>query len=167
LMNRFISKRKLSTRKRKKKTLNVPLGGTTKHKFKTFTFRNIELDELVKISDEDFSKIITTKPRRRMLRGLKEGCSKLIKKIRRSKKAAPFGEKPATVKTHIRDMVVLPEMIGSVVGVYNGRDFVSVEIKEDMVGHFVGEFSLTYHPVNHGRPGVGATSSSKKKRRKL
>jgi len=58
-------------------------------------------------------------------------------------------------------MVILPEMIGSIVGVYNGRDFVSVEIKDDMVGHFLREFSLCYKPVQHGRPGVGATSSSK------
>jgi small subunit ribosomal protein S15e len=56
-------------------------------------------------------------------------------------------------------MVVLPEMIGAIVGVYNGKDFVSVEIKDDMVGHFIGEFSLTYHPVQHGRPGVGSAAS--------
>jgi hypothetical protein len=79
-----MGKKKIIIKKKKKKTLNVPLGGSTKHKFKTFTYRNIELDDLVKISDEDFAKIITTKPRRRMLRGLNENCSKLIKKIRRS-----------------------------------------------------------------------------------
>jgi len=82
-----MGKKKIIIKKKKKKTLNVPLGGATKHKFKTFTFRGIELEELVKISDEDFSKIITARPRRRMVRGLKDGCSKLVRKIRRAKKS--------------------------------------------------------------------------------
>lgn len=95
----------------------------------------------------------------------------LLKKLRKSKKECPFGEKPAVstyyiyclqaVKTHIRDMIVLPEMIGSVVGVYNGKSFNTVEIRPEMLGHYLGEFSITYKPVKHGRPGVGATHSSR------
>ena len=50
---------------------------------------------------------------------------------------------------------------GSVVGVHNGKVFTSVEVKADMVGHYLGEFSISYKPVRHGRPGIGATSSSK------
>jgi ribosomal protein S19 len=45
----------------------------------------------------------------------------LIKKLRKSKKEAPPNEKPAVVKTHLRNMIVVPEMIGSVVGIYNGK----------------------------------------------
>ena len=52
-----------------------------------------------------------------------------IKKLRKAKKEAPFGEKPAVVKTHLRNMIVMPEMIGSMVGVYNGKIFNAVEIK--------------------------------------
>ncbi len=74
----------------------------------------------------------------------------LINKLRAAKKAAPPGEKPKVVKTHLRDMVILPEMIGSIVGVYNGKVFNSVEIKPDMVGYYLGEFSITYKPVRHG-----------------
>jgi small subunit ribosomal protein S15e len=85
----------------------------------------------------------------------------LIKKLRAAKKSAPAGEKPETVKTHLRNMIIVPEMIGSVVGVYNGKVFNQVEIKPEMTGHYLGEFSITYKPVRHGRPGIGATSSSK------
>jgi small subunit ribosomal protein S15e len=52
-------------------------------------------------------------------------------------------------------------MVGSVVGVYNGKQFNAVEIKGEMIGHYLGEFSMTYKPVRHGRPGIGATHSSR------
>jgi len=61
------------------------------------------------------------------------------------------------VKTHLRNMIILPEMIGSLVGVYNGKVFNMVEIKPDMVGHYLGEFSITYMPVRHGRPAMGGS----------
>jgi len=78
----------------------------------------------------------------------------LIKKLRKAKKDAPPNEKPTVVKTHLRDMIIVPEMIGSVVGIYNGKVFNSVEIKPEMTGHYLGEFSCSYRPVKHGRPGV-------------
>jgi small subunit ribosomal protein S15e len=70
-------------------------------------------------------------------------------------------EKPATVKTHLRNMIIMPEMIGSVVGVYNGKIYVGVEIKAEMVGTYLAEYSMTYKPIKHGKVGVGATRSSK------
>merc|ERR1711943_48307 len=71
------------------------------------------------------------------------------------------GEKPTCIKTHLRNMIILPEMIGSVVGVYNGKVFNQVEIKADMVAHYLGEFSITNKPVKHGTAGIGATKSSR------
>merc|ERR1711916_206146 len=85
----------------------------------------------------------------------------LINKLRAAKKAAPPGEKPAVVKTHLRNMVVLPEMIGSVLGIYNGKVYNVTEVKPEMVGYYLGEFSITYKPIRHGRPGIGATNSSR------
>ncbi|KNE02021.1 hypothetical protein QG37_00960 [Candidozyma auris] len=76
-----------------------------------------------------------------------------IAKLRAAKLAAPANEKPAVVKTHLRNMIVVPEMIGSLVGVYNGKVFNTVEIKPEMVGHYLGEFSITYTPVRHGKAG--------------
>jgi small subunit ribosomal protein S15e len=82
-------------------------------------------------------------------------------KLRKAKTEAPPNEKPATVKTHLCDMVVVPKMIGSVIGIYNGKIFNTVEIKPEMTGHYLGEFSISYKPVKHGRPGIGATHSSR------
>ena len=58
-------------------------------------------------------------------------------------------------------VIIVPEMVGSVVGVYNGKTFNGIEIKPEMVGHYLGDFSITYRPVRHGRPGIGATNSSR------
>jgi len=105
--------------------------------------------------------IVHARARRRFQRGLKRRPMGLIKKLRKAKKEALPNEKPAVVKTHLRDMIIVPEMIGSVVGIYNGKVFNSVEIKPEMVGHYLGEFSVSYKPVKHGRPGIGATHSSR------
>lgn len=77
------------------------------------------------------------------------------------KREAEAGEKPETVRTHLRNMIIVPEMIGSVIGVYNGKTFNQVEIKPEMIGHYLAEFSISYKPVKHGRPGIGATHSSR------
>jgi ribosomal protein uS19 len=71
--------------------------------------------------------------RRRFTRGLPRKYTTLLAKLRKAKKAAPMHEKPDVVKTHLRNMVILPEMIGSVVGVYNGKTFTAVEIKVSCV----------------------------------
>ncbi|KAL4823302.1 hypothetical protein H8958_022502 [Nasalis larvatus] len=70
-------------------------------------------------------------------------------------------EKPEVLKTHLRDMIILPKMVGSKVGVYDGKTFNQVEIKPEMISHYLGEFSITYKPVKHGWPGIGATHSSR------
>merc|ERR1712179_87192 len=99
--------------------------------------------------------------RRRFSRGLRRKQLALMTRLRKAKKEAAPMEKPEVVKTHLRDMIVVPEMIGSIVGVYNGKTFNQVEIKPEMIGHYLGEFSITYKPVKHGRPGIGATHSSR------
>jgi small subunit ribosomal protein S15e len=60
---------------------------------------------------------------RRFQRGLKRKPLALIKKLRKAKKDAAQGEKPEAVRTHLRNMIIVPEMIGSVIGVYNGKTF--------------------------------------------
>jgi len=124
--------------------------------------------------------MVHARARRRFQRGLKRRPMGLIKKLRKAKKEALPNEKPTVVKTHLRDMIIVPEMIGSVVGIYNGKVcsyrgsssgasvlsicasqvFNSVEIKPEMVGHYLGEFSVSYKPVKHGRPGVRLPLSS-------
>ncbi|KAJ6591673.1 ribosomal protein S19-domain-containing protein [Mycena vulgaris] len=128
-----------------------------KRTFRTFSYRGIELEKLLDLSNED---LVHARARRRFQRGLKRRPMGLIKKLRKAKKEAPPNEKPAVVKTHLRDMIVVPEMIGSVVGIYNGKVFNNVEIKPEMTGHYLGEFSCSYRPVKHGRPGVCLSAPS-------
>uniref|UniRef100_G3RSM4 40S ribosomal protein S15 n=1 Tax=Gorilla gorilla gorilla TaxID=9595 RepID=G3RSM4_GORGO len=91
--------------------------------------------------------------------GLRRKQHSLLKRLRKAKKAVPPMEKPEVVKTHLRDMIILPEMVGSMVGVYNGKTFNQVEVKPEMISHYLGEFSITYKPVKHSRLQVGLTHS--------
>ena len=132
-----------------------------KRTFRTYSYRGVSLEQLLDLSSEELRDVMHARVRRRMNRGLKRKPMGLIKKLRNAKAAAPPNEKPAAVKTHLRDMIVVPEMIGSVVAVYSGKEFNQVEIKPEMVGHYLAEFSISYRPVKHGRPGIGATHSSR------
>ncbi|KAI9227259.1 MAG: ribosomal protein S15e [Piptocephalis tieghemiana] len=132
-----------------------------KRTFRKYSYRGIDLEQLLDLSSEQFVDLVHCRARRRFQRGLKRKPMGLIKKLRAAKKNAPADEKPEVVKTHLRNMIIVPEMIGSVVGVYNGKTFNQVEIKPEMTGHYLGEFSITYKPVKHGRPGIGATNSSR------
>ncbi|KAJ1939679.1 ribosomal protein S15, partial [Kickxella alabastrina] len=136
----------------------------TAHKkrvFRKFSYRGIDLEQLLDISSEEFMNMVSCRARRKFKRGLKRKPMNLIKKLRIAKQNAPENEKPSAVKTHLRSMIIVPEMIGSIVAVYNGKTFNQVEIKPEMIGHYLGEFSITYKPVKHGRPGMGATNSSR------
>jgi len=116
---------------------------------------------LLDLSSEQLRDVVHARARRRFNRGLKRKPMGLIKKLRKAKQEAKPNEKPDLVKTHLRDMIVVPEMIGSVIGIYSGKEFNQVEIKPEMVGHYLAEFSISYKPVKHGRPGIGATHSSR------
>ncbi|CAH9101715.1 unnamed protein product [Cuscuta europaea] len=111
--------------------------------------------------NDDLVKLFSARARRKLGRGLKRKPLALIKKLRKAKLEAPQGEKPGPVKTHLRNMIIVPEMIGSVIGVYNGKTFNQIEVKPEMIGHYLAEFSISYKPVKHGRPGIGATHSSR------
>eukprot|EP00879_Flechtneria_rotunda_P000177 GHRR01000248.1.p1 GENE.GHRR01000248.1~~GHRR01000248.1.p1 ORF type:complete len:155 (+),score=34.78 GHRR01000248.1:31-465(+) len=132
-----------------------------KRTFRKFTFRGVDLDQLLDMNSDELIELFHARARRRFQRGLKRKPLALIKKLRKAKKEATPGEKPEAVRTHLRNMIIVPEMIGSVVGVYNGKTFNQVEVKPEMVGHYLAEFSISYKPVKHGRPGIGATHSSR------
>nr|ALS05186.1 40S ribosomal protein S15 [Tortanus dextrilobatus] len=132
-----------------------------KRTFRKFTYRGVDLDQLLDMNHDQLMELFTCRIRRKFSRGLKRKPMALIEKLRKKKKEAPVNEKPDVVKTHMRNMVIVPEMTGSIVGVYNGKTFNQVEIKPEMIGHYLGEFSISYKPVKHGRPGIGATHSSR------
>jgi ribosomal protein uS19 len=87
------------------------------------------LDQLLDLQSDSLMELVHARARRRFSRGLKRKPLALIKKLRKAKKEAPPMEKPEVVKTHLRNMIVVPEMIGSVIGVYNGKTFNQIEVK--------------------------------------
>eukprot|EP00736_Rhodelphis_marinus_P013823 Rmarinus@m.15756 len=129
--------------------------------FKKFSYRGVDLEQLLSMDHSQLMDLLNSRARRKFARGIKRKPMALIRKLRQAKKDAPQFEKPQAIRTHLRNMIVVPEMIGSVVGVYNGKAFQAVEIKPEMVGLYLGEFALSIKPVRHGRPGIGATNSSR------
>ena len=132
-----------------------------KKSFKKQMYRGIEIYDLVEMKTQNIVKLLGSRQRRRYARGVQKKYDTLLKKIQKAIAECPEGEKPRGVKTHLRNAIVLPQMVGSVVEVYRGNGFIPVEIKCDMIGHYLGEFAMTYKPVTHGKLGVGATKSSK------
>jgi len=126
---------------------------------KEFSYRGHSMEELQGMSMDEFIKLLPSRQRRTLTRGLDQVQRTLLENIRRSKKARRAGEK-AIVKTHARDMIILPEMIGVTIMIHNGKEFESVEIAPEMIGHYLGEFAITSKPVRHGSPGIGASRSS-------
>jgi small subunit ribosomal protein S19 len=123
---------------------------------KDFAYRGLTLNQLQGMSMDEFIMILPARQRRTLRRGLKPEQRILLEKIREAIKQ----EGNASVKTHVRTMVILPEMVGVAIQVHNGKEFVNVEIKPEMIGHSLGEFAITNKPVRHGTPGIGASRSS-------
>jgi len=123
------------------------------------TYRGFTLDELQQISMDDFIRLLPARQRRSMLRGLPNEQRIFIETLRKAKQAAEKGQS-LTVKTHCRDIVILPEMVGMTVLLYSGKEFVPVPITLDKIGHYLGEYVITNKRVVHGTPGIGASKSS-------
>ena len=115
-----------------------------------FTFRGKTMDELKQMNLNQFAELLDARGRRKINRGLRDNEKKILQDL----------EEKDTVKTHERDMIVVPKMVGKTIEVYDGQEFVSVEIEEEMLGHYLGEFSKTRKRVEHSAPGLGATRSS-------
>ena len=118
-----------------------------------FKYKGKTLEELEKLSLEEFSKLLPSRERRSLLRGLTERQKKLLGKIRNDPKKFH--------RTHERDMIILPEMVDVKFGVYNGKEYKPVTVNPEMLGHRLGEFALTRQRTLHSAPGVGATRGSK------
>ncbi len=117
---------------------------------KIFTYRGKTLEELKKMSLTEFSALLKSRARKAITKNLSEEKKKFIEKVRKKQK----------IKTHMRDMVVIPDMVGKLIMVYTGKEFVPVNIQEEMIGHRLGEFAPSRKKLQHSAPGVGATKSS-------
>ena len=121
-----------------------------------FVYRGIPKEELEKMSLEKLFELFNSRQRRSLTRGITDGKRKLIEEI----KAAKAGKLKNPIKTHLRDLIILPYMVGVTVNVFSGKEFVPVGIKSEMIGHYLGEYVITNKRVSHGAPGVGASRSS-------
>lgn len=126
---------------------------------KEFTYRGFTLESLLAMSMDEFINLLPSRQRRSLQRGLTPEQRILVEKLRQAREVAKSG-KEVVIKTHVRDLVILPEMVGMRILVHNGKEFLPVDIKPDMIGHYLGEFAITNKPVRHGTPGIGASRSS-------
>ena len=122
---------------------------------KEFTYRGYTLEEMKAMTLEEIVGLLPARARRSFVRGLDEERTTFVEKVRAN------GTEEA-VRTHCRDVPILPDFVGKKVAVHNGKEFVNVDIKPEMIGHYIGEFAMTRKTVVlHSGPGVGATRSSK------
>lgn len=137
-----------STRRKKRKTQKLAM-----ERAKEFSYKGYTLNELLGLKREELITILPARARRSLKRGWNEEQNKLVDKLLNSEKEV--------IKTHMRDIVIIPQFVGKRVMVHNGKEYLEFEIKPEMIGHYLGEFSLTRREIKHSSPGVGATKSSK------
>lgn len=122
-------------------------------KKKEFTYRGKTLDELKQMDIREFAKLLKSNEKRTALRRYDEiqrfilSCNKKIAKNK-------------LIRTHLRDMIIVPRLIGLKIHIHDGRQFIPIEITGEMLGHRLGEFAITRQKVKHGAAGIGATKSS-------
>lgn len=125
---------------------------------KKTSYRGVDAEQLLTMSIEEFKPLLHSRGRRKFSSKLPETHKKFMAKLQK-KKAEANGEKPAVVKTHLRNVMITPEMLGTVVAVHNGKVFNVVDIRPEMLGRYLGEFSITYKPVARKNPSGNAPLS--------
>ena len=132
---------------------------TPEIKRKEFTYRGKTLDELKKLDVREFSRYLKSRARRTALRQFQ----KIESFVNRAKTK---NDKEKTIRTHQRNLIIVPEMVGMKISIHDGRNFIPVAITEEMLGHRLGEFAVTRGKVKHSKAGIGATKGSKFKAKK-
>lgn len=120
-----------------------------RRKLRTYTLRGLELEALCEMKEDNLVELLPARIRRKFRRsnGIRGSYLKLLEKVKKSKLNLGPGEKPNTIKTHLRNAVIMPQMVGGMVAVYSGAEYKEFEIKFDMIGKYLGEFSMTYKPT--------------------
>jgi small subunit ribosomal protein S19 len=124
------------------------------YKKKEFSYQGHSIEDLQKLSIEEVLPLLPSRTRRTLKRGLTQRQNKLLDDIEKAQHSD-------TIKTHCRDMIILPKFVGHTINIHNGKEFQRLTIEPQMIGHYLGEFALTRQKVKHTGPGVGATKSSK------
>ncbi len=141
--------------------------------WRKFRYRGRTLEELLNMPMDQLLELLSSRARRSLLResssevqerrremGIEESPRlKLLEKVMEARELLKKGRK-VRIKTHVRDMIILPVMVGLTIEVYNGKEFIPVRITPEMIGHYLGEFAPTTKIVQHGEPGLKATRST-------
>ena len=117
-----------------------------------FTYHGHRIEELQSMAISELLPVMPSRARRKVNRGLTRGEEYLLSRVK-------AGDEK--IRTHLRDMIIMPEMIGKEIEIYNGKEFLKVELQPESVFHYLGEFAMTRRKVAHGSAGIGATRSSK------
>mmetsp|Transcript_23476 Transcript_23476/g.32757 ORF Transcript_23476/g.32757 Transcript_23476/m.32757 type:complete len:152 (-) Transcript_23476:2395-2850(-) len=126
-------------------------------------FKGVDLNNYKDGSIRFIFKVLTTRAKRKITRYIKtknnkylcqHGILDFLNKVFKRKNAQTF-------KTHVRNFIMIPLLLHKKISIYNGQAFSLVQTNVSMMGRYFGEFSLTYRPVKHGNPGIGATHSSR------
>lgn len=108
-------------------------------------------EELKQMSIKEFAQLVPARQRRSLLKGFSDAQKSFLKKLEK---------KGNNVKTHCRNMIVIPQLLDRNIMIYSGKEFVPLTITVEMLGHYLGEFVMTRKKVSHSAPGIGATKSS-------
>jgi len=121
-----------------------------------FKYRGYTIEQLQSMSFETFIALLPSRQRRSLNRGISDEKRKILEDVR----AAKDGKLKGSIRTHARDMIILPNMVGLAILVHSGKEFISLDVKTEMVGHYLGEYVITNKKVVHGTPGIGSSRSS-------
>lgn len=125
-----------------------------------FKFKGYSTEQMKTMSIESLLPLMNSRQRRSLDKRVAKYMNDEKRKLREDMKLAREGKLNSSIKTHVRDMIILPDMIDLTISVHNGKDFFPIHIKPEMIGHYLGEYSITNKRVQHGAPGVGASRSS-------
>lgn len=126
---------------------------------KKFKYRGKDIEELKAMDTREVTKYLPARSRRSVLRNFQQ----IENFVARCKKKNSKGKK---IKTHLRRMIIVPQMVGMNIQIHSGNKFVPVEIVPEMIGHYLGEFAPTRGRIVHSKSGVGATKGSRAKSKK-
>lgn len=122
-----------------------------------FKYKGKTIEALKDMQLAELSKLLPARARRSLKRGFTEEQKKLLKKIEEFQD----GKRKKVIKTHVRDIIILPSMVGVTLLIHAGKEFQQLEVTSEMIGHYLGEFTQTRKAIQHKAPGVGATRSTK------
>jgi len=120
---------------------------------KEFSYRGKGIEELKQLDTREFAKFLPSRTRRCLLKQVEE----VEKFLRSCNKKISINK---DIRTHRRDLIIVPKMVGLIIYIHSGKEFLPIKIVDEMIGHRLGEFAITRKKVEHGAAGIGATRSS-------